>query len=42
MHAYDKDVMLSARERFAVMLDYAVSYCEIPLRAFYDRFLGYG
>ena len=42
MHAYDKDVMLSARERFAVMLDYAVSYCKIPLRAFYDRFLGSG
>ena len=41
-HAYDKEVMLGARERFAVMLDYAVSCCKIPLRAFYDRFLGSG
>jgi len=42
MHAYDKDMMLKARENFAVMIDYAVSCCGQPLRLFYNRFLGSG
>lgn len=42
MYAYDKDIMLSAKERFAVMIDYAVFWCGMDLRAFYNRFLGSG
>lgn len=40
MHAYDKDMMLSSRDNFAVMVDYAVTWCGLDLRAFYNRFLG--
>ncbi len=40
MYAYDKDMMLSARDNFAVMVDYAVNWCGKDLRAFYNRFLG--
>ena len=40
MHAYDKDMMLSARDNFAVMIDYAVTWCGKDLREFYNRFLG--
>ena len=42
MYAYDKDVMLSAREHFAVMMDYAVGWCSMGLRDYYNRFLGSG
>ena len=42
MYAYDKEIMLAAKERFAVMVDYAVSWCGMDLRAFYNRFLGSG
>ena len=40
MYAYDKDMMLSARDNFAVMVDYAVTWCGKDLREFYNRFLG--
>lgn len=42
MPAYDKDMMLSARDHMAVMIDYAVSWCGLDLWAFYNRFLGSG
>lgn len=38
-HAYDKDMMLQARDNLAVMVDYAVTWCCIDLREFYNRFL---
>lgn len=38
--AYDKDMMLSARQNMAVMIDYAVTWCRMPLRDFYSRWLG--
>ena len=41
-HAYDKDMMLSARDNLAVMIDYAVTWCGIDLREFYNRWLGSG
>ena len=40
MRAYDEDMMLSARENLAVMIDYAVTWCGLDLREFYNRFLG--
>ena len=40
MYAYDKEMMLIARDHFAVMIDYAVTWCGMDLRAFYNRFLG--
>lgn len=40
MRAYDKDMMLSARGNLAVMIDYAVTWCSLDLRDFYNRFLG--
>lgn len=40
--AYDKDMMLLARDNLAVMIDYAVTWCGIGLREFYDRFLSSG
>jgi DNA-binding XRE family transcriptional regulator len=40
MNAYDKDIMLAARDTFAVMIDYAVTWCGKDLRSFYNRFLG--
>lgn len=40
MRAYDKDIMVSAKDNFAVMIDYAVTWCGMDLRAFYNRFLG--
>ena len=40
MHAYDKDYLPETREHFSVMLDYAVRWCEVGLRDFYNRFLG--
>lgn len=39
-YAYDKDMMLSARQNMAVMIDYAVTWCGLPLRSFYNRWLG--
>lgn len=39
MRAYDKDMMLSARTHMAVMIDYAVTWCGLDLREFYDRWL---
>lgn len=41
-HAYDKEIMLSARDNLAVMIDYAVTWCGIDLREFYNRWLGSG
>ena len=41
-HAYDKDMMLSARDNLAVMIDYAVTWCGMDLREFYNRWLGSG
>ncbi len=40
--AYDKELMLSAKENFAVMMDYAVCWCGMDLRGFYSRFLESG
>lgn len=42
MNAYDKDILPRAAETFAVMMDFAVSWCGMPLRDFYNRFLGSG
>lgn len=41
-HAYDKDMMLSARDNLAVMIDYAVTWSGMDLREFYNRWLGSG
>ena len=41
-HAYDKEIMLSARDNLAVMIDYAVTWSGMDLREFYNRWLGSG
>ena len=41
-HAYDKDMMLLARDNLAVMIDYAVNWSGMDLREFYNRWLGSG
>ena len=41
-HAYDKEMMLSARDNLAVMIDYAVTWSGMDLREFYNRWLGSG
>ena len=39
MNAYDKDYLEDASGHLGTMLDYAVYMLNLPLRAFYDRFL---
>ena len=36
-HAYDKEIMLSARDNLAVMIDYAVTWSGMDLRDAWDE-----